>query len=296
MSEPVDSIAEVPEVAPPELPGGRLRQGREAKGLTTADIAQALKFSARQIEALEANDYSILPGVTFIRGAVRSYAKFLKLDAAPLLAMLDATAPAAPPDVRPPQNMGAAQSNVGVRQISPLVAASVLLMVVAVVIGAWHMLGGPQSAPTGNGKPAAATTEAETVQPVMPPQAKIEQPTAEMPPAAAPATGPAAATAFASAAAPVSSTPAPPPPAPSLPDGRQLLFVFGEKSWIEVKDASQRVVFTGEQPAGSRQAIVGKPPFQLVIGNAGKVQVFDGERQVDLQPYIRAEVARLTLE
>jgi cytoskeleton protein RodZ len=134
----------------------------------------------------------------------------------------------------------------------------------------------------------------------MPPQAVVESPPAESPtPPAADAAGQPALTAPAQPAALQPPQAAAAPPAqPALPveGGRQLVFVFGEKSWIEVKDASQRIIFTGEQAAGSRQAITGKPPFQLVIGNAGKVQVFDGDRQVDIQPFIRAEVARLTLQ
>lgn len=276
MNEPEDTTPEEVPQAPPEYPGRRLREAREAKGLTVADVAHAIKFSVRQIEALEADDYAILPGVTFIRGAVRSYAKFLKLDATSLLSMLDTAAPAALPDVRPPQNMGTAMSAVGIRQLSPLVALSVLLTVVAAVIGAWHFIGGAQLSSVADAGRAAAINTPEVVQSVVPPQAKVEPlPEVQSPSAEA--------------------LPAPPAPA-SLADGRQLLFVFGEKSWIEVKDASQRIIFTGEQPAGSRQAVSGKPPFQLVIGNAAKVQVFDGDRQVDIQPFIRAEVARLTLE
>jgi cytoskeleton protein RodZ len=42
--------------------------------------------------------------------------------------------------------------------------------------------------------------------------------------------------------------------------------------------------------------VSGKPPFQIVIGNAAKVELRYDDRQIDLKPYTRAEVARLTLE
>jgi len=53
---------------------------------------------------------------------------------------------------------------------------------------------------------------------------------------------------------------------------------------------------SGEYPAGTRQNVVGKPPFQVWIGKAAGVRVFMGERNIDLQPFTRAEVARLTVE
>ncbi len=287
MSEQLDIPPE--EIAPAsvELPGKTLRAAREAKSLTVSDIAHALKFSPRQIEALEADDFSALPGVTFIRGAVRSYAKFLKLDPAPLLAMLDAIAPPAPPDVRAPQNMGTAMSDRSPRQGLPLIAASVFLILAAIVIGVWHLFDRSQPAVAVSDSQVQAASE--TVQPLTPPEIKIEQPAA-VAPGAPPASSPNPA---------VATTPAPPqPPAPAGPPPgvRQLVFSFGDKSWVEVKDARQRIIFTGEQPAGSRQTISGKAPFQIVIGNAAKVELFDGQRQVDLKPYTRAEVARLTIE
>ena len=51
-------------------------------------MAQQLKFGARQLEALEADRFDELPGGTFARGMVRSYARLLKLDPEPLLARL----------------------------------------------------------------------------------------------------------------------------------------------------------------------------------------------------------------
>ncbi len=61
--------------------GRKLRAAREAAGLSLADVAQSLKFTPRQIELLEADDYAALPGMTVVRGFIRSYAKLLKMDA-----------------------------------------------------------------------------------------------------------------------------------------------------------------------------------------------------------------------
>ncbi len=69
--------------------GAALRAAREAKGLPIADLARTLKLGQRQVEALERDEWSILPGPTFIRGFVRNYARMVDLDAEPLMHGLD---------------------------------------------------------------------------------------------------------------------------------------------------------------------------------------------------------------
>jgi cytoskeleton protein RodZ len=71
---------------------------------------------------------------------------------------------------------------------------------------------------------------------------------------------------------------------------------FDDRSWIEIRDAAQKVVFVGEYPAGTRQNVEGKAPFQVWIGRASGVRMFVGERSIDLKPHTREEVARFTLE
>ena len=75
-----------------------------------------------------------------------------------------------------------------------------------------------------------------------------------------------------------------------------LSVMFDGLSWIEVRDATQKVVLSGEFPVGTTQKIMGTPPFQLWVGKASAVRVFSGERRIDLQPFTRADVARLTIE
>ena len=65
--------------------GQELAAAREARGLALADVAQSLKFAPRQLEALEQERFDALPGATFARGMVRSYARLLKLDPEPLV-------------------------------------------------------------------------------------------------------------------------------------------------------------------------------------------------------------------
>ncbi len=267
--QPEETLPATVEDVPVRLPGSLLREAREARGVSVFEVAQSLKFGVRQIEALEADNYAVLPaGATFQRGFVRGYAKLLKLDPEPLLGMLDARAPAVLPDVREPQNMGVAQTPAtsGRRTSMPMIVGSAALAIIALGFAAWQFLG--ESRPGVKPQSNVAEGSAAAIQP---PEIRVEE---------TPASAPAGSTGTA-------LNPA---------DLRQLVFVFPDKSWVEVTDASQRVILSGENLPGTRQAISGKPPFQVVIGNANRVELQYGDRQIDLKPYIRAEVARLTLE
>jgi cytoskeleton protein RodZ len=74
-------------------PGACLAQARVAHGLSVEGVAQQLKFSPRQIEALEADRYHELAGIAVVRGMVRGYARLVHLDAEPLLAALKDVVP-----------------------------------------------------------------------------------------------------------------------------------------------------------------------------------------------------------
>lgn len=264
----------LPQAKPVQL-GLLLRKAREARGLSVDDVVQALKFRARQIEALEADEMTLVPGSVFVRGFVRSYARLLKLDPEPLLALLEAETPVAPPDVRAPENMGTAMPRGGLRQVPPLVLASLLLLIVAAALAAWHFLApGSLVVPMVAVPAKPIETAAEAPVPVLVPSGHFDQPSGVQE----------------AAATPVSPSVMPPD------SSKKLVFDFRGKAWVEVKDASQRIVFTGQYVAGSHEIVTGQPPFQIVVGNATEVGLEFDNRPVDLKPYTRAEVARLTLE
>ena len=93
MSEPeIDNIpvpgnAQPQEHAIPTSPGARLAACRNERGWTVEQVASQLNLAPRQIIALEHDDYPALPGMPIVRGFIRSYAKLLKIDPAPLLAL-----------------------------------------------------------------------------------------------------------------------------------------------------------------------------------------------------------------
>lgn len=68
--------------------GVQLAAEREAREWTVEFVASQLNLAPRQIQALETGNYAALPGMASVRGFVRAYAKLLKVDATPLVAMI----------------------------------------------------------------------------------------------------------------------------------------------------------------------------------------------------------------
>ena len=60
--------------------GDELRKHRTDAKIDIQDVASRLKLSAEQIDALEKGEYSGFPGLVFVSGYLRSYARFLKID------------------------------------------------------------------------------------------------------------------------------------------------------------------------------------------------------------------------
>ena len=65
--------------------GTLLREAREARGVTLADAQESTRINSRYLEALEDGRYDVLPSEVHIRGYLRNYARYLRLDPKPLL-------------------------------------------------------------------------------------------------------------------------------------------------------------------------------------------------------------------
>lgn len=68
--------------------GATLAAARLQKDWSIQQVAEQLKLSPRQIVALEANQFEILPKMVIVRGFVRAYSKLLKIDADSVVALL----------------------------------------------------------------------------------------------------------------------------------------------------------------------------------------------------------------
>ncbi len=69
--------------------GSTLRALREARGMSLSEVSARLKFSVRQLDALEQERWDDLPQGVSLRGLVKNYARFLQADADALLDTLE---------------------------------------------------------------------------------------------------------------------------------------------------------------------------------------------------------------
>lgn len=305
-SPPLETAADLPDalvssnqaVAPPasERVGRHLQATRVAAGMSIEDVANSIKFSLRQIEALEADRYDDLPGMTIVRGFVRSYAKLLKLDATEMLALLESAAPPLLAEVRPPDNMGIAETPGARPSLGGLMSVAIVIVLAAAFLGLWHFFGPkPSASEMAIGAFNHAVPEKNSV------PLSTTSPSGE-PAGAVPGTAPATE----SDARPdnansigvplLSAAPADSNTVAGTGADNALRFTFAARSWVEVSDATGKLLHSNENPAGSQLSVNGKPPYDVVIGNAQRVKLIYGDRLIDLVPHTRAEVARLKVE
>jgi len=60
--------------------GQTLRESRMRQGIDIAEVEKATKIRTKYLRALENEEFSVLPGSTFVRTFLRTYAEFLGLD------------------------------------------------------------------------------------------------------------------------------------------------------------------------------------------------------------------------
>jgi cytoskeleton protein RodZ len=113
--------------------GDQLKAAREARRMSLGEVSQAIKISPRVLEQVEANAWGEMPGHTFARGMVRSYAKLLQIDPEPLLKSLeDAPLPKLPLlNIPSPTQASLPVAGQAQRRDRLTVAAGVLLVVLA---------------------------------------------------------------------------------------------------------------------------------------------------------------------
>ncbi|MFK7977305.1 MAG: helix-turn-helix domain-containing protein [Halioglobus sp.] len=70
-------------------PGGLLRAGREAQGVSQREVADALNLIPRYVNLLEDDDYASLPNEAFARGYIKAYGRFLDIGEEQLLPLYD---------------------------------------------------------------------------------------------------------------------------------------------------------------------------------------------------------------
>ncbi len=306
--------------------GGALRLSRENQGLTIQEIASRLRLSAKQIEAIEADNFALLPEPTIVRGFIRNYAKQLKINAEPLLDAYNVIVPNAELHelaVKPSANMKMTsykKPNTGrnlllgllvlvglgtwlfyqnyvekpsptapsasVERAEPLPEAALPAAERAVDLQASTELALPPADANAAPPPVSDATAAASIANAQPTPATVTVASTAVPPAVAP-----------SATLPAAVTlPAEPPVAPTPNAMAKVEFSANQETWINVVDANGREIFSKIIFAGSRESIDVKPPVNVTVGNAGATSMSLNGKSIDLAPHSRNNVAHIKLD
>ncbi|MCC7600863.1 helix-turn-helix domain-containing protein [Janthinobacterium sp. FW305-129] len=321
--------AETPQQQPQgnlALAGAQLKAQREALGWPVEQVADQLKLAPRQVIALEEGDMAALPNVAVVRGFVRAYAKVVRLDAAPLVAMIEVhPAPAQDPAAPVRREISATFSESRFPSMTqrssnqtPLWIAGAVAVVVAAAFGAYKLgyvpasllssQAGKETAHADVGpvettliKPGQDLTPVQTpsvplisvppppgndTQTGAPASAAASAPAAAVPPAAAPATPPAATAAVT------------PPAAAAAPavGANALVLKVEQDSWVEIRRPGASPLISRMVKAGSTETFDITGPATLVVGKPGVVQATLRGAKLDLPTVAGGTISRVSIK
>jgi len=318
------------------IPGKTLQSQRETMGWSVEQVADQLKLAPRQVLALEAGDYASLPSPAVTRGFVRAYAKLLRIDAAPLVSMIELN--------MPPEARAGAQSAMaaarreqkpaafsetrfpinGKRRSLPLGWIAAVVVVAGAAVAAWQfnlipslnrdvesgdtmVLENPAAgvvAPGVAAPGAPAPVQQGLINPSVP-LISVPSPSSQgTAPAGAPTTktpttpsAPAAAPAAAPVTAPATATPAPVAVAPAAAGVNTLVLNVRADSWIEVRPSGGgRPLISRLVKAGSTESVEVAGPVNLTVGVPGAVTATLRGTNVPLPQQPGKTIARVALK
>lgn len=238
--------------------GERLKQAREAAGMSLADASARMKVPARVVHALEDGDWSALGAAVFVKGQVRSYARVLGVDVAENELPGSGSVAKAPPLVsraHVPRYRHVAE-NLGRRAVYVVLTA-------ALVVPVWLTARGYLDTPT------------VAVAPL------------DLPPGALPAPQAMERTPLVASITPL--------PVRSPIGPRPVVVEFTGDSWVQFFGPDGAVVEKGLLRAGDRRELKPEAVSRVVLGNTAAVQLRREGQAIDIAPYTRANVARFTL-
>ncbi len=217
--------------------GDEFRSAREARGLTLSDVAEQIHIRSVYLNAIENEDWASIGAPVYVRGFIRTYARFLALESEAAVATFNQTVP-----VERPASASLAMQNERERTGPSLWA--LIAVVVALVLSAfagfeWWSFSSGNSAGTVSVATAA--------------------PASSVTPAAQPA-------------APPGGSQAASPGAAAAPNLRHALEIrLTQRSWLRVAvDGTTQL--EGIFPAGTVRTFTGKLA-DVRVGNAGGVTV-----------------------
>lgn len=247
--------------------GRSLRQARIEAGLTVDDVSNATRVRIAIVQAIEQDDFAPCGGDVYARGHIRTLARAVHIDPAPLLARYDAEHGGRPAPT-PAAPMFEAE-RIRPERRGPNWTAAMVAAIVAVIgfVGFTVVKGSGGSdskSSVAEGSTPTASTSTTSATP------KISKPADPKPEP----------TDSAIAAAPQDKVTV----QVSAPDGR---------SWISAKDHNGKLLFDGLLKQGESKTFQDKTKIDLVLGDAGAIKLYVNGKKIDDQ-FQPGQVERLT--
>lgn len=311
-------------------PGALLRALREKQGMHIGVLATTLKVSPRKLEMLEADRFEELPDATFVKALALAVCRALRADATEVMAAYAARDLATDPfkDTGKGLNapMGSGGRGAALAEAWSLTSVSLwtrwfvgLLAAVLVAVLAWMVWSGGAEREDALIDPRAvpsAPVASRALPSVSPPGGSLaEAPRAVPGDSSVVASGDGAASTAPAGTLPAAVHTAPPnagaglavlPSSSAFNDPARnaggvasgsteslLKVSVSADSWLEVVDASRRVVWSQVVPEGESVQLTALPPLQVVVGNARATRLEFAGQPVDLTAHVRGNVARL---
>ncbi|CAH6856008.1 putative Cytoskeleton protein RodZ [Vibrio chagasii] len=304
-------------IAPALEAGTLLKNQREALGLTQKQISDRLKLRISLIQQIEENQFESDQVATFMRGYIRSYAKYVNLDEKVVLNALRHSGDAQHED----QEMLSFSRKTKTEKHN----SRIMLLtwgIFAVIVGIsslWWWQNQQQDTLSQSLANTESSEELAVEESLDPEFASLEVIEAEQNDAAASVIEDTEGLAAISDAADTSAaldvtdeqpavdaepaveletveaTTAPETtPTPEVTT-KALTMQFTADCWIQVKDATGKTLSTGIKKAGQSLNLSGTAPYKVILGAPEGVSMTFASEPVDLSGYTSGKVARITL-
>lgn len=247
--------------------GALLKAKRLEKNIAIGEVAERLKFSAKQIESLESGDYKGLPEPIFVKGFIKTYGRFLGLDVEQILPLLNAVFPSHTP-VAAPQNSQEDKGSLNFQnQKKPMkIPAWLPLVAIAAVVGIGIYFWQSKSSEQSREQEQSTLEVGDVAQP------QLATDNVQVVPMKASA---AVSTAASAPTAPVAASEA-------TADG-SLVIKVRYRSNLIVTDADGTPLHSGIVAANSSHQFKGKTPYRVRIGYASGAEITFNDQAVDLK-------------
>ncbi|MEU8566992.1 RodZ domain-containing protein [Streptomyces pathocidini] len=243
--------------------GRALQKARIDSSLTVDEVSSRTRVRIPIVHAIEQDDFTRCGGDVYARGHIRTLARAMGIDPAPLIEQYDAEHGGRPAPTPAAPLFEAERMRPEPRRPNWTAAMVAAIVVVVAFVGFTLFSGGDEggstvASDTGSSQKPSSTPSAAKTKEVLPPEPSDS----------------------AIAAAPADKV-------------TVKLIAQDGTSWVSAKDHSGRLIYEGVLKDGASETFTDEQQVDLVLGNAGAVQIFVNGKEID-ERYEKGHVERLS--